>query len=149
MYIFLFVFFFKQKTAYEMRISDWSSDVCSSDLLRRHLSGQAGQLYGRGGGGDRPRSGYGGGKTAYPPAQSLGNSAIRISYRPPSELTIGQSRLCHDAITPSSSKGMGFVAECWRRPAGYTEFRHRPLGAAGGRPRPQTRPHGQRAGGGR
>src|SRR3546814_1575052 len=29
-----FFFFFKQKTAYEMRISDWSSDVCSSDLLR-------------------------------------------------------------------------------------------------------------------
>src|SRR3546814_10823740 len=28
----LIVFFFKQKTAYEMRISDWSSDVCSSDL---------------------------------------------------------------------------------------------------------------------
>src|SRR3546814_17072621 len=28
-------FFFKQKTAYEMRISDWSSDVCSSDLLYR------------------------------------------------------------------------------------------------------------------
>src|SRR3546814_9458328 len=28
-------FFFKQKTAYEMRISDWSSDVCSSDLLDR------------------------------------------------------------------------------------------------------------------
>src|SRR3546814_1642528 len=28
-------FFFKQKTAYEMRISDWSSDVCSSDLLHR------------------------------------------------------------------------------------------------------------------
>src|SRR3546814_988455 len=32
--IFFFVFFFKQKTAYEMRISDWSSDVCSSDLNR-------------------------------------------------------------------------------------------------------------------
>src|SRR3546814_6109668 len=29
----ILVFFFKQKTAYEMRISDWSSDVCSSDLL--------------------------------------------------------------------------------------------------------------------
>src|SRR3546814_1100690 len=29
---FVCVFFFKQKTAYEMRISDWSSDVCSSDL---------------------------------------------------------------------------------------------------------------------
>src|SRR3546814_9854532 len=31
---FLFFFFFQQKTAYEMRISDWSSDVCSSDLDR-------------------------------------------------------------------------------------------------------------------
>src|SRR3546814_1079493 len=30
-----FFFFFKQKTAYEMRISDWSSDVCSSDLFWR------------------------------------------------------------------------------------------------------------------
>src|SRR3546814_6809953 len=30
--IIFFIFFFKQKTAYEMRISDWSSDVCSSDL---------------------------------------------------------------------------------------------------------------------
>src|SRR3546814_9856537 len=29
---FICIFFFKQKTAYEMRISDWSSDVCSSDL---------------------------------------------------------------------------------------------------------------------
>src|SRR3546814_3836293 len=29
----VFFFFFKQKTAYEMRISDWSSDVCSSDLV--------------------------------------------------------------------------------------------------------------------
>src|SRR3546814_5589559 len=29
----VFFFFFKQKTAYEMRISDWSSDVCSSDLF--------------------------------------------------------------------------------------------------------------------
>src|SRR3546814_3447800 len=29
----LYCFFFKQKTAYEMRISDWSSDVCSSDLI--------------------------------------------------------------------------------------------------------------------
>src|SRR3546814_9539107 len=31
--IFFLFFFFKQKTAYEMRISDWSSDVCSSDLI--------------------------------------------------------------------------------------------------------------------
>src|SRR3546814_2152278 len=47
----LCVFFFKQKTAYYMRISDWSSDVCSSDLLpplmpsrawRRHCRGCSG-----------------------------------------------------------------------------------------------------------
>src|SRR3546814_20162351 len=36
---FLF-FFFKQKTAYEVRISDWSSDVCSSDLARKWLEEQ-------------------------------------------------------------------------------------------------------------
>src|SRR3546814_1145727 len=35
----VFVFFFKQKTAYEMRISDWSSDVCSSDLTTRSIGG--------------------------------------------------------------------------------------------------------------
>src|SRR3546814_2713912 len=35
--LFSFFFFFKQKTAYEMRISDWSSDVCSSDLVQEAL----------------------------------------------------------------------------------------------------------------
>src|SRR3546814_5670384 len=39
--IYMFIFFFKHKTAYEMRISDWSSDVCSSDLFR---SGQGALL---------------------------------------------------------------------------------------------------------
>src|SRR3546814_6257185 len=32
-FVSIYFFFFKQKTAYEMRISDWSSDVCSSDLV--------------------------------------------------------------------------------------------------------------------
>src|SRR3546814_3199542 len=46
--MFCYFFFFKQKTAYEMRISDWSSDVCSSDLgcriieNRRRRSGLSG-----------------------------------------------------------------------------------------------------------
>src|SRR3546814_1814714 len=35
-------FFFKQKTAYEMRISDWSSDVCSSDLNWQQLAADPG-----------------------------------------------------------------------------------------------------------
>src|SRR3546814_10536147 len=34
----LMVFFFKHKTAYELRISDWSSDVCSSDLLTEMIA---------------------------------------------------------------------------------------------------------------
>src|SRR3546814_8990525 len=38
----MFFFFFKQKTAYEMRISDWSSDVCSSDLPAQTRSHQPG-----------------------------------------------------------------------------------------------------------
>src|SRR3546814_6761482 len=57
-----FVFSFKQKTAYEMRISDWSSDVCSSDLDGPKLWGRTrlapvrgafrhGELFA----GDRPR----------------------------------------------------------------------------------------------
>src|SRR3546814_3123847 len=43
-YISFFFFFFKQKTAYEMRISDWSSDVCSSDLGDRNGDNRADQF---------------------------------------------------------------------------------------------------------
>src|SRR3546814_5080553 len=45
--MFVLVCFFKQKTAYEMRISDWSSDVCSSDLSAQRIIGQALDTYGR------------------------------------------------------------------------------------------------------
>src|SRR3546814_8343878 len=81
-------FFFKQKTAYERRISDWSSDVCSSDLTiaqrrldrkaeqiepRRKslLARQAGVLHrhhrrvGRKTGGDQARRDFGGGGAAH------------------------------------------------------------------------------------
>src|SRR3546814_19875480 len=44
----MFVFFFKQNTSYEMRISDWSSDVCSSDLRRGWRFGRIGTRGGRG-----------------------------------------------------------------------------------------------------
>src|SRR3546814_3300481 len=43
----LVVFFVKQRTAYEVRISDWSSDVCSSDLVRRCFVGKAAVAHGR------------------------------------------------------------------------------------------------------
>src|SRR3546814_10482327 len=38
------IFFVKQKTAYELRISDWSSDVCSSDLLARAVGHGGGRV---------------------------------------------------------------------------------------------------------
>src|SRR3546814_7078032 len=53
-YIVYVFFFFKQKTAYEMRISDWSSDVCSSDLTRtRRTRWPRRSARRRDGGGDR------------------------------------------------------------------------------------------------
>src|SRR3546814_4085488 len=61
LFVFDVFFFFKQKTAYEMRISDWSSDVCSSDLRpvsRRCAAGRGradpGRKLGRGLAGDVP-----------------------------------------------------------------------------------------------
>src|SRR3546814_4449232 len=44
LFVYFCFFFFKQKTAYEMRISDWSSDVCSSDLLKLATAGVLGQV---------------------------------------------------------------------------------------------------------
>src|SRR3546814_3774703 len=44
MFRYVFFFFFKQKTAYEMSISDWSSDVCSSDLRTLGVDAQYGNM---------------------------------------------------------------------------------------------------------
>src|SRR3546814_7133790 len=75
-YLFLF-FFFKQKTAYEMRISDWSSDVCSSDLCRgldgiSHATETPGSCLG-----ERPS---GSGSVATPPDVAAGRLAAREAY---------------------------------------------------------------------
>src|SRR3546814_6955685 len=53
-----FCFFFKQKSEYEMRISDWSSDVCSSDLIRARI------------------------KRVFPRAPTMAKEYIRISDSP-------------------------------------------------------------------
>src|SRR3546814_4703350 len=70
-------FFFKQKTAYEMRISDWSSDVCSSDLARSRrvrrqprIGGPPGRIFDRRGNRDAPREIAGGIKAHRIPLQA-------------------------------------------------------------------------------
>src|SRR3546814_20404969 len=82
--LFVFFFFFKQKTAYEMRISDWSSDVCSSDLrpaARRRLALEGG---GRGparrhqGEGDRHRRHRAEGRARLMPFASLRDFIDRL-----------------------------------------------------------------------
>src|SRR3546814_4691746 len=77
----VFVFFFKQKTAYEVRISDWSSDVCSSDLANRRCNGKLGS--GRGRGGDRAgEAGVDEGiVVAEQPAEPLARRVDRVRYR--------------------------------------------------------------------
>src|SRR3546814_7682683 len=64
-YVEVYFFFFKQKTAYELRISDWSSDVCSSDLRQGtraggHRRGRARPRHPRPAAGDQPRPADGG-----------------------------------------------------------------------------------------
>src|SRR3546814_7223156 len=73
-----FIFFFKQKTAYELRISDWSSDVCSSDLTRcQQLAAMQRALQHQSAGGIADRR-----IQLHPRRQALaGNHAIRSEER--------------------------------------------------------------------
>src|SRR3546814_1321744 len=82
-------FFFKQKTAYEMRISDWSSDVCSSDLGISHRSqpdqrdhradGDPRARHGRVRAHDRQLQGRAGRERGYaPPAGRTGEGALML-----------------------------------------------------------------------
>src|SRR3546814_7454923 len=64
----LLFFFFKQKTAYEMRISDWSSDVCSSDLGSRRSRS--------------PKPWRGGGRRSRPSAPQCCPAAADRTYIP-------------------------------------------------------------------
>src|SRR3546814_1158618 len=81
--MYLVFFFFKQKTAYEMRISDWSSDVCSSDLHgdfrrdrpeRRNPGGSPGGTAAQGGGQARLHPGG----AAAPPAETGRSEERRV-----------------------------------------------------------------------
>src|SRR3546814_10071065 len=95
------MYFFKQKTAYEMRISDWSSDVCSSDLVPLHqrlVERDALQLPGAGG--ERVvravavvvparRSGQGGGLLAVAVEHRLTEGDEAVLHRPLRRIGLG------------------------------------------------------------
>src|SRR3546814_1056057 len=90
--IYIFVFFFKQKTAYEMRISDWSSDVCSSDLAKHDCGGGRSRRAGCPRPADRARTDVfrrracgGGGRAAVPASARLGGEPGGAPRAPRSE----------------------------------------------------------------
>src|SRR3546814_5105699 len=86
--VFLF-FFFKQKTAYEVRISDWSSDVSSSDLPRR-LPAESGLLIARVAAGREPHAAEGEAARLDPPG--VGRAGRRPRRHVPAAGRLGASR---------------------------------------------------------
>src|SRR3546814_2145569 len=91
-----FFFFFKQKTAYEMRISDWSSDVCSSDLAGAAVA----RLHDGG--------------AAWPPGEGAAGRRVRPCRLP---LSARISRSGRDrGLAPAASRGL-------RRDGGRSEER--------------------------
>src|SRR3546814_15692690 len=78
-------FVFKQKAAYEMRISDWSSDVCSSDLIegpRSQLPPRGGVLHRRIGTARGPDTGAGGAESLAAAAQPHPRGGLPARRRP-------------------------------------------------------------------
>src|SRR3546814_14440689 len=100
-------FFFKQKTAYEMRISDWSSDVCSSDLTVH-----VGRVHGLDGNGVDRRLGATAAAGVVDPCCGAGGSRCRATRREGSglmrseERRVGKEcvRTCRSRWSPYHSK---------------------------------------------
>src|SRR3546814_21056332 len=121
----MFFFFFKQKTAYELRISDWSSDVCSSDLCRRPAGGP-GELrhVPQAGGGETEPEAAAEGKTGAD-AQAKGDAWPGGKILSP----LRHPRLARPALLPrprlplAGQKGMGFGGAAEPPPAGGAEER--------------------------
>src|SRR3546814_625372 len=116
------MFFFKQKTAYEMRISDWSSDVCSSDLdcdracaQARHRSGRTGDLAGGTGGfpADVPDGQRGGGDSG-----GIGRALELRDRRNDADAAKG---LCRSCARPAEQRLIEKLCGPARRGFSFTE----------------------------
>src|SRR3546814_8967055 len=107
-FVYLLFFFFKQKTAYEMRISDWSSDVCSSDLIEGIGSAVTAGLAARA---VEPR--HGGGKThGHAPTRCL-NCGTRSEERRVGKEGVSTCRsrwsLYHEKTNTNSTTHSGYL----------------------------------------
>src|SRR3546814_3234281 len=110
-------FFFKQKTAYDMRISDWSSDVCSSDLIGalRHVGDRHGdQLLGLAR--ERPLAEHGLAEFAESGLRLGRQLAARVGELP-RQLRI--RRVSHEPSSEERRVGKAYVSTCrsWRSPS--------------------------------
>src|SRR3546814_13497826 len=119
-YIFFCFFFFKQKTAYEMRISDWSSDVCSSDLFTSAI-----KSIGAGAGGFLLEGGFGG-------FSGGGNEKIsKIPIPANDEIIVTATRAI--TRTPKGGTGLPTGAEIYNKIG--SAFGGKQIGRASGRER--------------
>src|SRR3546814_10666675 len=130
-FVLWYLFFFKQKTAYEMRISDWSSDVCSSDLQLRHgltRSGDAEDRLELAGGNDNSRRGD---ETRHDRVgQEIGEkSELQLAHQQPENAgKQGEIEGCGDKL---SASWRGDAAGCSQRLGGndrHRTHRERPTG---------------------
>src|SRR3546814_17341925 len=95
----LVFFFFKQKTAYEMRISDWSSDVCSSDLAGAIALDD---------------------RLAFTDADVLDYAPVVKAHRAGHALTVGEA--CAGAVELSDNSAANLLLQRIGGPAGLTRF---------------------------
>src|SRR3546814_7946198 len=99
MYFCIF-FFFKQKTAYEMRISDWSSDVCSSDLLALIGDGQIEQTPGR----QRDRGAKRQPRVQHPPSAAANAGHDRLAHLRPTLCRSEERRVGKECVSTCRSR---------------------------------------------
>src|SRR3546814_10225232 len=108
-------FFFKQKTAYDMRISDWSSDVCSSDLAAVGYAQGSGIPYGQG----LMKNAYVG-RTFIQPSQTIRQLGIRLKLNPLKEVIRGKRLVVvDDSRSEERRVGKECVSTCRSRWSPY------------------------------
>src|SRR3546814_20722174 len=140
---FLFFFFFKQKTAYEMRSSDWSSDVCSSDLLALQAPLRDSRSPAGGPGDDRGDHVLAGARQRRPAAAAGAGGAGSLAARARRHRAAALHR--HHGLT-EHSRHRGAERQRLRAGAGAAVRPDRRLLPAGG---PLRRPSTEETGGGK